>query len=373
MNIIVDARAFVVTSAGISTFLKCSLLNWANQSPQDKFILFLPRDYDESLELELPVNVSVFMIRNRILRLLPNLILLLIFIPFLTFKYKAEYFYSPVPCIPFGIYPKTKTIIVVHDFVNKLYNETVTLRNKISMFLFSDRSIKNANLIWANSYYTKELILKYYPKRKCKDIFVGCSIDTSLYKPLIIDDKRKSAIKKELGIKNRFLLFVGSLEPRKNLSFLLNLMPELYDKTGTQLVVVGGKGWKNSSIKKIISRNGYPKEAVIFCGFITNKQLAELYNIADCFISSSINEGFGMPQLEALKCGCPVITSHNSAMIEVINGVKGGYTVDGYDSKKWIDTITNVLSAPRIVSNNCLKRYEWVDIVTQFRFRLINI
>lgn len=370
MNIIVDARAFVVTSAGISTFLKCSLLNWANQSPQDKFILFLPRDYDESLELELPVNVSVFMIRNRILRLLPNLILLLIFIPFLTFKYKAEYFYSPVPCIPFGIYPKTKTIIVVHDFVNKLYNETVTLRNKISMFLFSDRSIKSANLIWANSFYTKELILKYYPKRKCKNIFVGCSIDSSIYKPLYINNERKSSIKRKLGINGQFLLFVGSLEPRKNLSFLLNLMPDLYISKGIQLVVVGGKGWKNSSIKQIVLQSNYPKEAVIFCGYLSNAELAELYNIADCFISSSLNEGFGMPQLEALKCGCPVITSHNSAMIEVVNGVTGSYTVKDYEPSKWIDTIIKVLNKPRIVSIDNLKKYDWKEIITQLKSRI---
>ncbi|MBM6963902.1 glycosyltransferase family 4 protein [Phocaeicola plebeius] len=370
MNIIVDGRPFVATSAGISTFLKCSLFNWAEQSSQDNFILFIPRDYDKSLELNLPNNVSVYMIKNRMLRLLPNLILSLIFIPFLTYKYKADLLYCPIPCLPIGLYSKTKTIVVVHDFVNKLYKETITWRTKISTFLLGNRSIKNADLLWANSFYTKELLIKYYPQRKCQDIFVGCSIDTSIYKPLYINNERKSSIKKKLGINGQFLLFVGSLEPRKNLSFLLNLMPDLYTSKGIQLVVVGGKGWKNSSIKQIVLQSNYPKEAVIFCGYLNNAELAELYNIADCFISSSLNEGFGMPQLEALKCGCPVITSHNSAMIEVVNGVAGGYTIKDYEPCKWLDTIIKVLNKPRIVSTECLTKYDWKEIITQLIFRI---
>ena len=104
-----------------------------------------------------------------------------------------------------------------------------------------------------------------------------------------------------------FLFFVGSFQPRKNLPFLLSLMPDLYKK-GLQLLVVGGKGWKNTSISEIINSPGFPSEAVVFAKFVTNEQLADLYKIAECFVSTSLNEGFGLPQLEALKCGCPVVT-----------------------------------------------------------------
>ena len=88
------------------------------------------------------------------------------------------------------------------------------------------------------------------------------------------------------------------------------------------------------------------------------------YNIADCFVSSSLNEGFGLPQLEAISCGCPVVTANNSGMIEVSLGA--GILVDGWDSQNWVDKIVWASNNKNIIITNYdekLSHYDWNNII----------
>ena len=78
-------------------------------------------------------------------------------------------------------------------------------------------------------------------------------------------------------------------------------MPKLYKDYKLQLVIVGARGWKDSNIFEIVNNPTYPKDSTIFCGYVSNDDLACLYDMAACFVSTSLNEGFGMPQLESFK------------------------------------------------------------------------
>ena len=141
-------------------------------------------------------------------------------------------------------------------------------------------------------------------------------------------------------------------------------MPQIYERTGLQLLVVGAKGWKNSSLNSMMEENLCLQEIVRFTGFVTNDKLVELYNAAKCYISTSLNEGFGIPQLEAMSCGCPVISPHNSAMIEVVEG--RGITIKGWEPKEWIDIICNVVSNPILLesmSHPDLSQFCWESII----------
>jgi glycosyltransferase involved in cell wall biosynthesis len=286
--------------------------------------------------------------------------------PLLARRLNATVYYSPQPCLPFLLPKALKTILVVHDVVNIEYKDTMQWTNILSNLLFFNRSVRNADIIWTNSIYTKHKVEHYFPTRHCHDIFTGCAIDRAIYQPLQLSEEDAVAIKKQFGINDRFILFVGSLEPRKNLSFLLSLMPDLYKKQHLQLVVIGGNGWKNSSISQQVEASGFPKESTIFCGFVNNQQLAQLYNLATCFVSASLNEGFGMPQLEALLCGCPIITAHNSAMIEVASGKDGAITIEGYDPQTWINAITRVVNERPVVNTSQLAAYDWNIILKKF-------
>jgi len=244
------------------------------------------------------------------------------------------------------------------------------LRNKIANSLLFERSIINADYLWTNSEYTKLQVEKYFRERKCRNIFVGCSVDDNIFKRNVISKEKHQQMLKRIGINHRFILFVGTLEPRKNLSFLLSLMPKLYKDYKLQLVIVGARGWKDSNIFEIVNNPTYPKDSTIFCGYVSNDDLACLYDMAACFVSTSLNEGFGMPQLEALKCGCPVLTSHNSAMIEVVSDIEGGHTIEGYETEAWIDAILKIVNNPRFVKGEKLSTYNWEYIINGLMYYL---
>ena len=368
MNVLVDGRPFVKTAAGISTFLRCSVAEWARQKPEYNFFIFLPKRLDDTLELKnLPSNIIMLDCSCFLMNRLPNILLLLLYVPFLARKYKIDLYYAPVPCVPLLLPLKTKKLIVVHDVVNLEQKKTMELRNRISNKLFFSRSVRTADYIWTNSNYTKERVEHYLPKRKCECIYTGCSVDRNIYKRLQLSDENRVKIKEQYGIKGKSILFVGSLEPRKNLPFLLSIMPELYNKHGIQLVVVGGRGWKNSSIKDIVSQPNYPQNSTVFCGYISNQELAELYNVVDCFVSASLGEGFGMPQLEAMLCGCPVVTAHNTAMIEVARNKTGAETIRGFDRDLWIDSIVRSVNCRKLPLDEELTEYDWSAILNNLQ------
>jgi glycosyltransferase involved in cell wall biosynthesis len=367
MNIIVDGRPFVASSAGISAFLKCSLQAWALQRPNDQFIVALPRALDKTFSADaMPCNVRFVMKTNSLLLRLPNLVWLNVVFPFLVRKYKVDVFYSALPCIPFFMPRKVKKVIVVHDVVNIEHASTMEWTNRLSNFFFFSRSVKNADVLWTNSHYTRRRIAEYYPDIRCKEIFTGCAIDNGVYHKLNITEYERTHLLTKYNIQGDFMLFVGSLEPRKNLEFLLSIMPELYKRTGKKLVVVGAKAWRSSSLKDVIENDGFPKHSVVFCKFVPESDLVRLYNMASCLVSASLNEGFGMPQLEALYCGCPIVTARNSAMIEVADGKSGAYTVEGYEPETWINTIEKVLETRPEPMVEELREYDWNDIIRKF-------
>ncbi len=367
MIILIDGRTFTATSAGISTFLKDCIMAWATLNPGDTFNIVLPKPVHETFTRDgLPGNVIVEEHSNALFRRLPNLVWLLTMMPILARRWKAEIYFSPVPCLPYLLPKSIKKIIVVHDVVNIEFQHTMQWTNVLINKMFFNRSIKKADIIWTNSLYTQNKVKQYFPQRQCQDIFTGASIDRSIYHTLKLSEEEKAATMQAYAIRHPFILFVGSLEPRKNLSFLLSLMPVLWLRKKVQLVVVGGKGWKNSHIRSIVEAEDYPRESIVFCGYVPNEDLVKLYNMAQCFVSASLNEGFGMPQLEALLCGCPIVTAHNSAMIEVAKGKDGATTVEGYKEEDWLDAIIHVLESHPHVNTDQLAHYDWNLILKNF-------
>ncbi len=370
MNILIDGRTFVKSSAGISTFLQGSLEAWAKARPKDRFYLALPQERNNTAkDVVFPENVEWIVSTRWLFRKLPNLVWLCLIMPILCRKYKIDVYFTPVPCIPFFLKRSIKTVVVVHDVVNIEYKDTMEWSNRLASALFFENSIKKADVLWANSYYTKSCVEKYFPHRRCSDIFVGCSVNRDIYKKILISNDLEKDIRAKIGIQGRFVLFVGSLEPRKNLPFLLSLMPVLYKDIGLRLLVVGAKGWKDSGVKDIVCKDGFPQESVLFSGFVSNEELAFIYNLANVFVSPSLNEGFGMPQLEAMLCGCPVVTADNSAMTEVAIGKSNALLIAGYNEQTWISGIKDMLSRGHEFEERQFDDYDWNRIVSRLLLR----
>ena len=364
MNILIDGRICSIFSAGVGTFFTSAILEWARQCEKDTFYILLPKGLDVRYELpSLPNNIVFLDYSKRFPKWLPNIIILQMLVPRLCRKLAIDLYYAPVPHLPYFIPSKVKTMVTIHDVVNIEMAQTMSWTNRLATSIFFGQAIKKANFLWTNSYYTKSKVEAYYPSRHCKEIFTGDAADRNIFFRRTLSEDKKLQIKQAFGIKHPFILFVGSLEPRKNLKFLLNIIPNLYKEHGIQLVVVGGKGWKNTDLKDIIESPSFPKESTIFCGYVSNEDLVMLYHTAACFVSCALMEGFGMPQLEALLCGCPVVTAHNTAMIEVAKGKDGAVTVEGYDKEKWIHAIVKMLQERPNVNLQQLSDYHWGSII----------
>lgn len=369
MNILVDGRIWSLYSAGVGTFFTSAILEWAQQSDKDTFYILLPKGLDNKYELpSIPPNI-ILLDYKRFPRRLPNIIILQLLVPYLCRKLHINLYYSPVPHVPYFIPSGVKTMVTIHDVVNIEMKETMSWTNQLATSIFFSQAIKKADYLWTNSHYTKAKVEEYFPEHRTNDIFVGGAADRHMFYPRSLSDNDRQNIRQRYGISNKFILFVGSLEPRKNLKFLLSIIPDLYHKHGIQMVVVGGKSWKSSDIKDIVEAPTFPKASTIFCGYVTNEELAMLYSCADCFVSAALMEGLGMPQIEAMLCGCPVVTAHNTAMIEVANGKDGAVTVKGYDTQIWQQAILGMLNDPKTVCQEQLAEYDWERVIQ----RLLNV
>lgn len=280
----------------------------------------------------------------------------------------CNYLWSPTPLLPKSIILYNKTIIVtINDFVSKDYRSTMTLKGRLITLLLEKNTISKADYLWCISNYTKSKLEEYYPKRKCKSIFVGCAPDRKIRR-IVLEKEEKNLFYNRFNISKDYLLFVGSLEPRKNLSFLLKVFKDFHLKhNNVQLVIVGARKWGNTNIAEIINSKDYPKQDVIFTPFISEEELMTLYSNSLCYVSTSLNEGFGLPQAEAMICGCPVVTAHNSAMIEVVENA--GITVEGWKSENWIFAIEKtLLEREKIIQqqNKKIKDFNWNSIIDKF-------
>lgn len=374
MNILVDGRIWSLYSAGVGTFFTSALLEWAQQCDKDTFYILLPKGLDARYELpSLPSNIQLLDYSKRFPKRLPNIIILQLLVPSLCRKLAIDLYYSPVPHLPYFIPSRVKTMVTVHDVVNIEMAHTMSWTNRMATSIFFGQAIKKADYLWTNSHYTKSKVEEYFPQRHAQDIFVGGAVDRHVFYPRVLTDNDRQHIKQRYGIIDKFILFVGSLEPRKNIKFLLSIIPDLYQQQGIQLVVVGGKSWKSTDVRDIIEAPTFPKESTIFCGYVTNEELAMLYSCADGFVSAALMEGLGMPQIEALLCGCPIVTAHNTAMIEVANGKDGATTVEGYQPHDWQQAIITMVKDTPKVNPQQLAEYDWKAIIRRLQKMLCTL
>lgn len=202
-----------------------------------------------------------------------------------------------------------KIVTTIHDFSFILYKDFHPKERIKYLEKFFFKNILKSDIIITGSEYTKQEIIKRlnFSEDKIKVIYHG--INHKLFKP-------NDNIKTNLKLPNKFLLSVGSIEPRKNLINLLKAYNNL-DKNIQEeykLVLVGFKGWENIEIINIINKN---KNNIYYLGFVSDEELADIYNLASLFIFPSFYEGFGLPPIEAMACGTPVVSSNLTSMPEI--------------------------------------------------------
>ncbi len=205
-------------------------------------------------------------------------------------------------------------IVTIYDVSFLTLPECHTESNRRHCLKGTRDAVRYADCIIAISNHGKQELVKYFgadPDKivvthlAAKDIFAPCGVE------------EQNRVREKYKIPRDFIFFVGSFEPRKNIETLIRAYANLPETIKTQhpLVIAGGKGWLNSEIDALIK--SLPPDQIRRIGYVDEKDLPGLYSAAAVFVYPSLYEGFGLPILEAMSCGAPVITSNTSSMPEI--------------------------------------------------------
>jgi glycosyltransferase involved in cell wall biosynthesis len=201
------------------------------------------------------------------------------------------------------------------------------------------RYIERADRIIAISHFTKQEILNLFPNLPEEKVAVTWLGVHERFK--IASSAEKEDVRRKYQLDKPFILSVSTIEPRKNLKTLIRAFSQVKDRIDHDLVLSGAYGWKATDLNDVI-RDLKLEGRVRFTGYIDIEELPALYTLADVFVYPSLYEGFGLPPLEAMACGCPVLTSNVASLPEVVGDA--AETIDPLDVDALAGTMEQLLS-----------------------------
>ena len=240
-------------------------------------------------------------------------------------QFELDYFFSPN--LNFTALTKNvKHILTIHDLSFEFFHDCFSWKQRLWHRLVRPRKqCERAHRILTPSENTKRDVVEYYgvPEEKVKVVRPGIAVG---FREQGI--RNKEQLKKKYRLPEKFFLFLGTIEPRKNILGIIqayraycSLFPD-----SCSLVIAGAPGWNNLAIMRAI----YATPNVHYIGYIEPADKSALYQLARVFVYPSLYEGFGLPVLEAMASGTPVITSNRSSLVEVAG--EAGYLVNPYNT-----------------------------------------
>jgi glycosyltransferase involved in cell wall biosynthesis len=265
-------------------------------------------------------------------------------LPVETFVGKVDLFHSPDFTLPPTL-PGVPTLLTVHDlsFVRDPDSAWPSLRAFLNKAV--PRSVQRATHVLADSLATKNDLIELFgtPAGKITVLYSGVE---ARFAP-VRDRAEIDRVCATYQLPRPFILSVGTLQPRKNYARLIEAFAQIAAEVPDQLVIAGGKGWLYESIFERVRSLGL-EQRVHFPGFVDDVDLPALYSAARLFAYVSLYEGFGLPLLEAMACGAPVIASNVSSLPEVVGEV--GLQVDPRDTDAIAQALRQMIDRPDLRS-----------------------
>ena len=266
--------------------------------------------------------------------------------------------------LPFRLQATIGRVVTIHDMVWRKYPQTMKKSTLWAERVFMPPAMRLADRVIADSQSTAADLRSAFPRcaGKIRVVYPGAGVEhhgnTGDFDHLA-----------DLGISRPFFLFVGTLEPRKNLERLIAayaLVPRELRKEA-QMVIVGGQGWGGLQLSRWIGLNGLTGD-VVSTGYVTDAQLSELYARARFLAMPSLYEGFGFPVLEAMACGTPALISGVSSLPEV--GGDAVVVVDPLDEASIAKGLIDLLTGPRrdelaLRSKTQARRFSWAKAAAE--------
>lgn len=360
MKIYIEGSPLLKERSGIGQFTKRLIEAAASNHPEHSYTVFGFKFWTRPLpELPFPKNLGI---KRKIIRYMPgrgyNLL----------FKHRVA---PPVDTL-LGARPdivffpnfvrwpvlskKTKTLLAVHDLSFIHFSQYTHPKNLPYMVKNVPYSINKADHILTISKSSKKQIADYYKIDPEKISIVTPAVDHADYYPR--SKKEISAIRAKYKLPVKYILYASTLEPRKNVGGILEAYSKLDTPTKQKygLVLAGGKGWKDEAIVEAIAKLKKNGENITVTGYVPDEDLPAIYSGAELFVYPSFYEGFGIPLLEAMACGIPVISSDNSSLPEVVGDA--GIYVKAEDANSLTRNISKLLADRTLADKYRKKGFE---------------
>lgn len=312
-------------------------------APTDRFFLYHKRKYNPKLT---PENFSNYKVK----KLWP--------LPFWTqsvfawqiWRDKPNALWMPVHNLPMLRRKKLRTVVTIHDLAFKYFPEHFPKKDLRKLNLLTDNAIKNSTSLIAISNSTKRDILKFYPEvdeKKISVVYHG--FDADLFEREIPQAESDEILKSYKLEAKSYFLYVGAIQPRKNLETLITAFEKLHAQNfQLKLVLVGEKAWSWEGVMEKIE-NSISKENIVLTGSVPFEKLPIFYQNAIAFVFPSLYEGFGIPLLEAMASGAPVVCADNSCLSEV--GADAPLYFESKSSYELIQRLKSILEDDNLRKN----------------------
>jgi glycosyltransferase involved in cell wall biosynthesis len=341
MRIGIDVRPLSRPPAGIYRAMRNVLQRLQELDAENTYYLYSDREF------ELPLRNSRWQKRvDRRFSFLPGSVWLQTDAKRMAVEDDVDVFWGTAHALPLGLPPSVRKILTLHDLIWVVCPDTMSLYNRLVHSALAGRSIRQADVICVPSESTRQGLINYLGGKGKEIEVAGWGIE-DYYFP-----RDPTAAAKHIAQKfctsPDYLCTVGTLAPRKNLGTLIEAVRILHDRhqCKAQLLIAGGKGWKNSPLYKQLAKSGLTEKEVTFLGYLPEEDMPYLYAGASVFVFPSFYEGFGFPVLEAMACGAPVVASNVSSIPEVAGGA--AVLFDPHLPGELAEAILRVRSSPRL-------------------------
>ena len=254
--------------------------------------------------------------------------------------------------------PKGKTfksIVLIHDVLFKNYPEHFTWKERLYFKPLKWTIVLADRIVTTTEYVSKELQRLHFTKATQPVDVVPLGVK-SIFKSEREQSKEfLKTVKQNFNLPDEYILFVGRLNSRKNIQGVISALSFLNDKS-ISVVIAGARSWKKAPIRHLTS-DKITRQRVIFTGPVTDEELGAIYAMARIFCFPSFAEGFGLPPLEAMASGVPVIVSNNTAMPEVCDNA--ALFIDPHDPRTIAEKINDLLQNDDLYNQKVTDGLQW--------------
>lgn len=307
MNIGIDISLLKINLAGMGIYVKEMVEFFSLLDKKNSYYLFT----NSEIKCDLNIGCNFHVIKKEVN---PHIVWLQLTVPKLIREYKIDVFWQPDHILPPRI-PGVDYYVTIHDLSGYKLHNVALKKVEIVFKLFMKRTCQDAKKIITISQYSK------------KDIIETLSVDPNKIEVVYNGDSpyrgtdltTKETIEKcfhKFNVECPYFLFVGTINPRKNVITIINAFNKFRKNNFAQLVIVGEYGWNSQNVMDAVKDSKY-KDDIKITGYVSELEKEIFYRNAKCLVFPSILEGFGLPLVEAMSVGLPVIISNMTSLPEV--------------------------------------------------------